>query len=308
MDRSGRSAPPCPARARRGSDEAEDDHDALPQGRDLLVEGELCLLLPGGAGPQGASLPGLALSYLPGDFTQTHWEVNAALVSRALEWLHPAPDEHALDLFCGIGNFTLPLARCAHTVHALCDDAAFATVCQVLITETGTLGIRATRVERWPQRREETKVDVDGQTIRVKVAAGRVKVEHDDAAAAAKELGIPLREVLRRAEAQATEPRKPVWASYCGRLSSISWSSSSVSCSPAQRASTLPSLPINTMYGNDVSPKASAPNAPCCTSTLAGISCSPPTTVAGPCWPMCWACSRLYIAWTIRAIAASPSA
>ena len=100
--------------------------------------------------------------------------------------------------------------RPAHTVHALCDDAAFATVCQVLITETGTLGIRATRVERWPQRREETKVDVDGQTIRVKVAAGRVKVEHDDAAAAAKELGIPLREVLRRAEAQATEPRKPV--------------------------------------------------------------------------------------------------
>jgi uncharacterized protein (DUF111 family) len=97
--------------------------------------------------------------------------------------------------------------RPAHTVYALCDDATFAAVCQVLIAETGTLGIRATSVERWPQQREETQVEVDGQTIRVKVAAGRVKVEHDDAVAAGKELGIPLREVLRRAEARATEPR-----------------------------------------------------------------------------------------------------
>jgi pyridinium-3,5-bisthiocarboxylic acid mononucleotide nickel chelatase len=90
--------------------------------------------------------------------------------------------------------------RPAHTVHALCDEAAFATVCEVLLAETGTLGIRAATVERWPQQREERTVDVDGHTIRVKVARGRVKVEHDDAAAAAKALGVPLRELLLRAE------------------------------------------------------------------------------------------------------------
>src|SRR4029450_11734621 len=52
--------------------------------------------------------------------------------------------------------------RPAHTVHALCDDAAFDPVCAVLVAETGTLGIRATGVERWPQQRHETTVDVDG--------------------------------------------------------------------------------------------------------------------------------------------------
>jgi uncharacterized protein (TIGR00299 family) protein len=90
--------------------------------------------------------------------------------------------------------------RPAHTVHALCDDAAFAAVCAVLVAETGTLGIRATNVERWPQQREERTVEVEGQTIRVKLAAGRVKVEHDDAASAARALGLPLREVIARAE------------------------------------------------------------------------------------------------------------
>jgi uncharacterized protein (TIGR00299 family) protein len=90
--------------------------------------------------------------------------------------------------------------RPAHTVHALCDDAAFAAVCAVVVAETGTLGIRATNVERWPQQRDEATVEIEGQTIRVKLAGGRVKVEHDDAAAAARALGVPLREVLARAE------------------------------------------------------------------------------------------------------------
>ena len=97
--------------------------------------------------------------------------------------------------------------RPAHTVHALCDEVAFPTVCEVLLAETGTLGIRAAAVERWPQQREERTVEVDGHTIRVKVARGRVKVEHDDAAAAAKALGVPLRELLLRAERTVSDDR-----------------------------------------------------------------------------------------------------
>ena len=49
--------------------------------------------------------------------------------------------------------------------------------------------MRGTSLERWPQRRREATVDVDGHAVRVKVAAGRVKVEHDDAVAAAEALG-----------------------------------------------------------------------------------------------------------------------
>ena len=90
--------------------------------------------------------------------------------------------------------------RPAHTVHALCDPALASHLADVLTRETGSLGVRGTRLERWPHARDEAVVDVDGQPIRVKLGAGRVKVEHDDAAAAAWALGLPLREVLSRAE------------------------------------------------------------------------------------------------------------
>src|SRR6478609_9617187 len=96
--------------------------------------------------------------------------------------------------------------RPAHTVHALCDPARADAVAAALTSETGTLGLRASTVQRWPQAREERTVDVDGHPVRVKVAAGRAKAEHDDAATAAAALGLPLRTVLTRAEALATDP------------------------------------------------------------------------------------------------------
>lgn len=93
--------------------------------------------------------------------------------------------------------------RPAHTVHALCDIARVARVREVMVAETGTLGVRGTVLTRWPQQREERTVVVDGHPVRLKVAAGRVKVEHDDAAAAAAALGLPLRTVMERAVALA---------------------------------------------------------------------------------------------------------
>ncbi|MCU1397934.1 MAG: Pyridinium-3,5-bisthiocarboxylic acid mononucleotide nickel insertion protein [Acidimicrobiales bacterium] len=91
--------------------------------------------------------------------------------------------------------------RPAHTVHALCDPALAAAVAGVLIGETGSLGVRGTTIERWPQQRRDGVVDVEGHPVRVKLAAGRVKVENDDAVAAARSLGWPLRAVLTAAEA-----------------------------------------------------------------------------------------------------------
>jgi len=91
--------------------------------------------------------------------------------------------------------------RPAHTVHVLADPAAADALRAVLVAETGTLGVRGLTMQRWPQAREFGEVEVDGHVVRVKVSAGRAKAEHDDAAAAARALGLPLREVVRRAEA-----------------------------------------------------------------------------------------------------------
>ncbi|MFM8947111.1 MAG: nickel pincer cofactor biosynthesis protein LarC [Actinomycetota bacterium] len=93
--------------------------------------------------------------------------------------------------------------RPAFTVHALCDPVIESAVTAVLVRETGTLGVRGSLAERWPQKRTETTVLVEGREIRVKIADGRVKVEHDDASRVAEALGWPLREVLLRAEAAA---------------------------------------------------------------------------------------------------------
>ena len=52
----------------------------------------------------------------PADFVQVNFDINRAMVRQALELLQPGPDEAVLDLFCGLGNFTLPLARKAASV------------------------------------------------------------------------------------------------------------------------------------------------------------------------------------------------
>ncbi len=65
----------------------------------------------------------VTLSFLPGDFTQVNTEINRKMVARALDLLEPQPDDQVLDLFCGIGNFTLPIARSANAVVGVEGDA-----------------------------------------------------------------------------------------------------------------------------------------------------------------------------------------
>ncbi len=90
--------------------------------------------------------------------------------------------------------------RPAHTVSVLADTAEAARLVEVLRVETGTLGVRGTTLERWPSARTVEVVLVEGHELRVKVTTGRVKVEHDDAAAVAAATGLPLREVVSMAE------------------------------------------------------------------------------------------------------------
>jgi len=59
---------------------------------------------------------GLPLHFSPRDFIQVNDGVNQQMVARALEWLAVQPQDRILDLFCGMGNFTLPLAKRAAEV------------------------------------------------------------------------------------------------------------------------------------------------------------------------------------------------
>ena len=71
------------------------------------------LFHPADAPPLFYRLPdfGLALHFLPTDFTQVNHGINRMLVRRAMALLAPQAGERIGDLFCGLGNFTLPIAR-----------------------------------------------------------------------------------------------------------------------------------------------------------------------------------------------------
>jgi 23S rRNA (uracil1939-C5)-methyltransferase len=66
----------------------------------------------------------VTLDFLPTDFIQVNGPVNEALVSRAIELLELTPSSTVLDLFCGIGNFTLAMAKSAGRVVGVEGDAA----------------------------------------------------------------------------------------------------------------------------------------------------------------------------------------
>ncbi|UOO82223.1 23S rRNA (uracil(1939)-C(5))-methyltransferase RlmD [Uruburuella testudinis] len=70
------------------------------------------------APPLAYSLPefGIIMPFRPGDFTQINAQMNALMVHRALAMLDIRPGEQVADLFCGLGNFSLPMAKCGARV------------------------------------------------------------------------------------------------------------------------------------------------------------------------------------------------
>jgi 23S rRNA (uracil1939-C5)-methyltransferase len=66
----------------------------------------------------------LELQFLPTDFVQVNAEVNARAVERAVELLAPAPGHRVVDLFCGLGNFSLAFARRGARVRGVEGDGA----------------------------------------------------------------------------------------------------------------------------------------------------------------------------------------
>jgi 23S rRNA (uracil1939-C5)-methyltransferase len=104
----------------------EPDLDAL---RDFERDHGLRILLqPGGLDTIAPLTPGpvdlhyrldefdLRLDFVATDFVQVNAAINARMVARAIELLEVGPGDRVLDLYCGLGNFTLPLARRAGAV------------------------------------------------------------------------------------------------------------------------------------------------------------------------------------------------
>jgi pyridinium-3,5-bisthiocarboxylic acid mononucleotide nickel chelatase len=89
--------------------------------------------------------------------------------------------------------------RPAHTVHVLVAPERAAACERIVLAETGSLGLRRSPVERPALPRRTTAVSVGDHPVRVKHGPWGAKPEHDDVAAAAAALGLPLREVARRA-------------------------------------------------------------------------------------------------------------
>ncbi len=57
---------------------------------------------------------GIKIEFSPVDFTQVNFDLNPLLVDQVISLLDPCATDSVLDLFCGLGNFTLPIARYAN--------------------------------------------------------------------------------------------------------------------------------------------------------------------------------------------------
>jgi 23S rRNA (uracil1939-C5)-methyltransferase len=82
-----------------------------------LQSGGLDTIRPlGSADPLTYAVDGLTIGFGPADFVQVNREINLAMVEAAMKLLELSAADRVLDLFCGLGNFTLPIARRAGSV------------------------------------------------------------------------------------------------------------------------------------------------------------------------------------------------
>ena len=95
--------------------------------------------------------------------------------------------------------------RPAHTLSALVTPAQAAELAALVMSLTGSLGVRTRQLDRVVAKRHTVTVSVDGHDIDVKVSDVRVKAEFDQVTVAAQALGLPVQEVAARAETLARD-------------------------------------------------------------------------------------------------------
>jgi len=142
------------------------------------------------AGPPvvGPGQPALVLETNLDDVTgeQLGHAVAVALEAGALDaWVSPV---------------TMKKGRPGHVLHVLADAPRLSELREAIERATGTMGVRATAVERWPAARWLGQVAVDGMTVRMKATRGRAKPEFDDVVLVAAKTGASPHDVSSRAE------------------------------------------------------------------------------------------------------------
>jgi 23S rRNA (uracil1939-C5)-methyltransferase len=83
----------------------------------------------------------IELQFRPLDFIQVNAGLNQHMIQRTLDLLQPQPDERVLDLFAGLGNFTLPLSRFARQVVGVEGDAGLVRRARENITHNGVANV-----------------------------------------------------------------------------------------------------------------------------------------------------------------------
>jgi 23S rRNA (uracil1939-C5)-methyltransferase len=79
----------------------------------------------------------VVIEFGPVDFIQVNRDINSSMVDAAMKLLQPQAHDRALDLFCGLGNFTLPLARRAAQVLGVEGDASLVSKAQANASRNG---------------------------------------------------------------------------------------------------------------------------------------------------------------------------
>jgi uncharacterized protein (DUF111 family) len=146
----------------------------------------------------------------------------AALLSTNVDDLDPRLWPHVLERLLAAGAsdawltpILMKKGRPAHTLSVLCEVRDAEALRQLVFTETSTLGLRQTSVDKHALERTESTVQVDGQPVRVKTGwlSGRAVTsnpEWADVVAAAAALGRPAKQVLEQArQSAAMNPTAP---------------------------------------------------------------------------------------------------
>ena len=139
----------------------------------------------------------------------------ALIVESNIDDMSPELFPHVIDALLSAGAhdawitpIVMKKGRPAFTLAALCSPEQEATVIDVFFRETTTLGLRTSPVAKHVLEREWIETRIDGASVRVKVGRTNGEIatiapEHDDAARAATDLGLPLRVVYDRSIEEA---------------------------------------------------------------------------------------------------------
>lgn len=158
-----------------------------------VAVGEATPVVPG-PGRDGEATAGQPLALLEANLD----DISGEIVAHAVDALLAGG---ALDAWTA--HVTMKKGRPGVVLSALTHLTDVPRLRDLIAHETGTLGVRISVVDRWPFARQPDEVEVEGLPVRIKRTALRVKVEYEDAARVARRTGLPLREVVSRAEAEA---------------------------------------------------------------------------------------------------------